>query len=29
MIPDLCTQNLDVTRIKTEIIAMLKHIKYF
>lgn len=29
MIPDLCTQNLDVTGIKTEIIAMFKHIKYF
>lgn len=29
MIPDLCTQNLDVAGIKTEIIATLKHIKYF
>lgn len=29
MIPDLCTQNLDVSGIKTEITAMFKHIKYF
>lgn len=27
--PRPCTQNLDVTGIKTEIIAMFKHIKYF